>query len=96
MSHVFARCASKKHKDMRDLHAFSVQFSHFRVFSDSRNACNSSMSDSRNVQKRATKSDTSGQGLANTVECVAKKGRWNLGVRAAAAPGQPGQFLRLT
>ena len=34
------------------LHAFRVQFSHVRVFSDS-----------RNVQKRATKSDTSGHCL---------------------------------
>ena len=42
MSHFFARCASQKR----------VQFSHVRVFSDS-----------RNVQKRATKSDTSGHCL---------------------------------
>ena len=35
-----------------ELHAFRVQFSHVRVFSDS-----------RNVQKRATRSDTSGHCL---------------------------------
>ena len=40
------------HTDMRELYAFRVQFSHVRVFSDS-----------RIVQKRATKSDTSGHCL---------------------------------
>ena len=47
MSHFVARCASQKHSDMRDSHAFRVRFSHVRVFF------------SRNVRKRATKSDTS-------------------------------------
>ena len=40
---------------VRELHAKRVQFSHVRVFSDS-----------RNVQKRATKSDTSGHCLAGS------------------------------
>ena len=47
MSHTFLHVARvKKYTDMRELHAFCVQFSHVRVFSDS-----------RHVQKRATKSD---------------------------------------
>ena len=48
LSHVFARCASQKthwhtriarekHTDIRESHAKRVQFSHVRVFSDSRN-----------------------------------------------------------
>ena len=39
-------------RELRELHAFHVRFSHVRVFSDL-----------RNVQKRATKSDTSGHCL---------------------------------
>ena len=49
--HTFLHVARvRKHTDMRELHAFRVQFSHIRVFSDL-----------RNVQKRKKKSDTSGQ-----------------------------------
>ena len=43
---------------MLELQAKHVQFSHVRVFSDS-----------RNVQKRATKSDTSGHCLVETESC---------------------------
>ena len=55
--HTDMRELHAKHTDMRELHAKRVQlkrvqFSHVRVFSDS-----------RNVQKRATKSDTSGHCL---------------------------------
>ena len=48
---------------MRELHVKSLQFSHVSVFSDSRESVQFShvrvFSDSSNVQKRATKSDTS-------------------------------------
>ena len=54
------------------LHAFRVQFSHVRVFSDS-----------RNVQKRATKSDTSGHCLTHTHE---REGR-----REKGAEGREGR-----
>ena len=48
MSHFFARWRVKTHTDIRVSHVFRVLFSHVRVFFYS-----------RNVQKRATKSDTS-------------------------------------
>ena len=56
MTHFFARCASQKThghaRIARVLRAILVQFSYVRIFSDS-----------HNVQKRATKSDTSGHCL---------------------------------
>ena len=51
--HIFLHVVLvRKDTDIRELHAFRVQFSNVRVFSDS-----------RNVQKRAIKSDTSGHCL---------------------------------
>ena len=46
----------RKHTDMRVLHAKRAQFSHVRMFSGS-----------RNVQKRATKSYTSGHCLLSSL-----------------------------
>ena len=58
----------RKRTDMRESHAFRVRFSfsHVRVFSDSFRVQFSHVrvfSDSRNMQKRATKSHTSGHCL---------------------------------
>ena len=57
----------RKHTNMRELHAKRVQCSHVRVFSDS-----------RNVQKSATKSDTSGH-------CLRPAGSGSETVRPSAA-----------
>ena len=55
LCHTFVHVARvKQHTDMRESQAFRVRFAHVRVFCDS-----------RKVQKRATKSDTSGHCLAS-------------------------------
>ena len=56
------RESEELHIDMRELHAFRVQFAHVRVFSDS-----------SNLQKRATKSDTLGHCLRQTAKHKAYK-----------------------
>ena len=55
-SKVYDLCHTFLHIVLVRKHTFSVQFSHGRVFSDS-----------HNVQKRLTKSDTSGHCLLVTV-----------------------------
>ena len=67
LCHTFLHVARvKKHTAVRESHVKRVQFSNVRVFSDS-----------RNVQKRATKPDTSGHCL---VLCLVLIG-WNQSVR---------------
>ena len=62
MSHFFARCVSQKtHGHARIARVIRVQFLHVRVFSDS-----------RTMQKRATKSGTSGHCLVALLVLVAK------------------------
>ena len=52
VSHFFARCASQKTHGLGHVHVFRVRFVHILV-----------LFDLRNVQKLATKSDTSGHCL---------------------------------
>ena len=70
---IGSRAVKCWHTAMRDLHVFCVRFSHGSVLFDVLFSHGRALFDLRNVQKRATKSDTSGYCLCNwSIWCQGK------------------------